>query len=398
MQQPLSVLAIGRSKDAVAPVVALLEKQRVFSVAAHIVGNGHADPLRDAAHPQPDALVLALDNGWRESLPGLVSGLPSAHPPFFVVSPESDVDLFRAAMRAGARDVFVPPFNPEDFASALARIAEEEHERTGSPSAQVISFMNAKGGSGASFLAANVAVVLATLRTGRAVLMDLDFQFGSAASYLDLPAKTGLIKALELVDTLDASALPAYTQPHSSGLDLLAAAMNDIILPEDVSEQRVTKLLAVLDGIYRTIVVDLPRRIDSLTAAVLLKSDKIVLVTQQTIAHLNETKRLVFLLEDQLGIPIKRLLLLVNRYDKKAEVRLGDFSSVFPALPIEVVPGDYHRVAESINLGIPLSQGAPRSPLGKRLSDLAMTIATAPTEVVPKRGGVLGWLNRSARN
>jgi pilus assembly protein CpaE len=397
MHHPLNILIIGRSKDALSPVVAQLENQRALSISTHVLGNGNPNPLHDSQRPGPDALVLALGRGWRDSLLDLVQSIPLPRPPFVVVSPESDIDLLRAAMRVGTRDVFAVPFNPDDFISAIIRIEEDERLRSGLPSAQVIAFMNTKGGSGASFLAVNVAMVLAGLQDSRTLLMDLEFQFGALPTYLDLPAKTGLIKAFELIDGLDESALQGYTQVHNSGLHLLAAAMDDIVLPEDIGETRVKKLLSVLDGIYRYVVIDLPRRIDGSTASVLMQANKILLVTQQSISHLHNTKRLVHVLHQELGIPTERLMLLVNRFDKKGAVRLEDFAAVTTGLTTEAIPNDHVRVAESIDVGVPMCRSAPGSPLGKRLIGLANTIGSGWTEEVPKGGRLLGWLNRSLR-
>jgi pilus assembly protein CpaE len=393
MHHPLNVLVTGRSKETLAPVVALLKGQRALSLETQVVGNGESDSLRQRPSP-PDVLVLTVEKDWQSSLWGLVDALPSHRPPFVVVSPESDMELLRAAMRAGARDAFSLPFDREDFISAIATIAEEERLRTGEPSGRLTAFMNTKGGSGASFLAANISSVLATMADSRTILVDMDFQFGGLPIYLNMPARNGLIRALELVDDLDEAALQGYTQGHSSGLHLLTAAMEDIILPEDVSEHRVRKLLSVLEGIYRNIVIDLPRRIDTATAAVLLRADLVVLVTQQSIAHLHDTKRLCHLLQDQLGIPTERLLLLLNRFEKKAQISDEDFASISAGLAIEDIPGDFRRVSESINLGVPVHEGGQRSALGKRLVELATLIGRPGQSRPPKGKRIFGWLSR----
>jgi pilus assembly protein CpaE len=126
----------------------------------------------------------------------------------------------------------------------------------------------------------------------------------------------------------------------------------------------------------------------------------VALVTQQTVAHLHDTKRLVFLLRDRLGIAIERILLLVNRFDKKAEVRFEDFVDVFPNVRIQTIPGDYLRASQSINLGIPICESAPRSPLGRSLTELAegfdKPLAVSPP-AAEKKPGMLSWLKRPAR-
>lgn len=396
MHRPLSLLVIGHSKEDLSPVTKLLDGRPGLELATHVTANSHGYPTSIEA--RPDALVLAVGADWRGVLPPLVDALPAARPPFVVVGPDADIDLLRAAMRAGARDAVTVPFVPEEFLSALGRIAAEERLRTGTPTSRIIAFMNSKGGSGATVLASNTAVALATLQQGGTLVVDMDYQFGSLPTYIDMAAKNGLIKALEFADTLDQAALEGYVQIHKTGLHVLAAAMEDIILPEDVSEYRIKQLLATVDGVYRYVVVDLPRRIDSATTATLMQADQVVVVTQQTLAHLHDTKRLMFLLQGQLGITSERLRLVVNRYDKKAEIRIEDYSSVLVGVDIETIPGDYRRVAESINLGEPLALGAPRSPLGKRFLELANSIAVTSPQPSARGGSLFGWLSRSSKH
>jgi pilus assembly protein CpaE len=183
-----------------------------------------------------------------------------------------------------------------------------------------------------------------------------------------------------LVDNLDAIALQSYTQEHPSGLKLLASAAEGLVLPEDVHEDRVTRLFAILDEAFEDLVIDLPRRIDRASAAVLDRSDLVLLLVQQTIAHLHDLKRLATLLSVDLGIPSHRLIVLINRYQQKGEVTLNDFRDAVRDLRIETLPNDYLNVTNSINLGVPLLDLAPNSPICKSLRHLVKSL-TSGTEL-----------------
>jgi MinD-like ATPase involved in chromosome partitioning or flagellar assembly len=108
-----------------------------------------------------------------------------------------------------------------------------------------------------------------------------------------------------------------------------------------------------------------------------------------------------------------RIVLLLNRYDKKADVRMEDFQDVFLKVPVHTIPSDYVRAAESLNLGIPICDGAPDSPIGKALLKLGKALSkggegAANSVPVPtntntkatspptpeKKAGILGWLKR----
>ncbi|MFP4603715.1 MAG: CpaE family protein, partial [Halochromatium sp.] len=143
------------------------------------------------------------------------------------------------------------------------------------------------------------------------------------------------------------------------------------------------------------ILVDLPHRIDAAIAAILQRSDVIALATQQTIAHLHETKRLIFLLHKRLNIDSERLLLIINRYDRRAELSFKDFRDVFPTLAIQTLPNDYVRASESINLGEPVCEKAPKSPLGTGLMNLAevLTSRALSSGEEPHEQQQRGWLS-----
>jgi pilus assembly protein CpaE len=391
MRHPLKVLLVGRPGLALSQVEALVGENRQMLFTTRVVGNGHDHSLSDLKEPC-DAIVLVVGEDWRSTLDACFRQDAPASKPLLVVGPAGDVELLRMSMRVGGRDFFSLPVGAADLVPALERVAKEEHEHRGGLSARVITFMNAKGGSGASVCAANFAHILAKSRARRTVLLDLELQFGSLPTYFNLQSRNGLIRALELVDSLDATALQGYTQQHPSGLYLLTTAAEGLVLPEDVHEERIAKLFEVIDEAYEELVIDLPRRIDRATAAVLDRSDLIMLMVQQTVAHLQEVKRLAALLSGALGIAADRLIVVVNRFQRRGEVTLGDFSDALPGLRLETLPNDYRAVTQSINLGIPLLDHEPGSSLCKSLKALVESVTSAPGPLVPRARGPWAWL------
>ena len=411
MYLSLQVLVAGREPDMINSVIEAMSGHPLILLKPH-----HIDPgqmlLPEYLRPVPDAIIFAMDETWRQGAWDLIQRMPSPRPPLFVVTQTNDMECLRTAMRIGVRDVFSMPLHVEECIATLTRVVQEDRHRRGIEGSQLIAFMNTKGGSGASLIAANVAMAMARQAnfSKRILLVDFDFQFGGLPTYLNLVARDGLIKAMEFVFTLDQPSLQAYVLRHDSGLHLLAAAMEEIIVPDDISAERTERLLSVLNEAYDKILIDVPHRIDPAIASVLQHANTIALATQQTVAHLHDTKRLLTLLRDHLDISLDRIVLLLNRYDKKAEVRLQDFTDVFPGVAIETIPSDYVRASESLNLGVPICESAPQSPLGTSLLRLAKTLgsegvpATAaaasaspkPAPVTPedKKKGLFGWLSR----
>lgn len=374
----------------------MLAEHRQMLVAKRVIGMG-ADPVLSELQDPCDVIVLVLTGNWRRTLQICFAKEGPAVKPLLVVGPADDMELMRAIMRVGARDYFSLPVGSSDLIPALDRIGKEEHERRGGLSAEVTTCINAKGGSGASFLAANFAHVLVKAHERRTVLMDFELQFGSLPTYFNLRSRNGLIRALELVDTLDVTALLGYLQLHPSGLALLAAASEGMVLPEDVHEDRIAKLFAILDEAYEQLVVDLPRRIDRATAAILDRSDIIMLVTQQTVAHLHDAKRLASLITEQLGISPDRVVVVVNRFSKHGEVTLSDVQESLPGLRLETLPNDYRNVSKSINLGVPLFEMEPRAPLSRRILELIASLHAGPEEASTSSLAIWPWVSRIRR-
>ncbi len=396
MRQPLRVLLIGQSSPALGEVQSLLAERRQMSVSTRVLGAG-TDPVLSDLQEACDAIVLVLTGDWRDTLNACFKKGGTAAKPLLVAGPGEEVDLLRAVMRLGARDFFSLPVREGDLVPALDRVAKEEHERRGGLSAEVTTLMNAKGGSGASFLAANIAHLLAKARDKHTILVDFEIQFGSLPTYFNLKSRNGLIRALELVESLDAAALQGYIQQSPSGLALLAATSEGLVLPEDVHEDRIAKLFAVLDEAYEEIVIDLPRRIDRATAAILDRSDRILLVTEQTVAHLQDVKRVSALIMDQLGIANDRLIVIVNRFTKKGEVTLSDFEEAMPGLRHETLPNDYLNVSRSLNLGTPLLEMEPRIALSRRIATLVDSLYGGGKTTATSSPLRWPWLSRAPR-
>ena len=409
MYVSLNLLIIGRNRQTLDDLITSLSGRPGLELVPFVLNPGQL-LLPEYMRPTPDGLIFFLEEDWRNDIWETIERIPAPRPPIFIFTKINDLELLRLAMRYGVRDVFPLPLQIDECVTSIAKVVHEERVRSGAAGSRLISFMNTKGGSGSSLIAANVALALAQeARFSRPILLvDFDFQFGGLPTYLNLIARDGLIKAMEFVANLDATALPAYVLRHPSGLHLLAAAMDEIIVPEDISAERTEKLLGALNGAYADILIDLPHRIDPAIATILSHSDVIALVSQQTVAHLHDTKRLLYLLRDRLGISMDRIVLLLNRYDAKAEVRQEDFAEVFPQMPIQTLPSDYVRASESVNLGIPICESAANSPLGKALLKLARELAhedvtksnaspqaLTPTPAAPaKKSGLFGWLKK----
>jgi len=259
MRYPLEILLAGRSKPELEALEQLLDHHSGVKVSTRLINNGHTDPLYSIG-TLPDVLIYVSSELWAEELAALGARPPSERPPTLVVGPAGDFTQFRMAMQAGARDFFTLPVSQEDLASALERISRDLKTETNRKTAKLTVVINAKGGSGASVVATNIAHINALDSERRTLLVDLDLQFGALPVYLNLAPNNGLFQALHDVDKLDGLAIEGLVLKHPGGLRVLATSPDELVMPQEVPGPRVAALFELLAESYDEIIVDMHGR------------------------------------------------------------------------------------------------------------------------------------------
>ena len=378
MKTKLKVLLAGRSKEAIDDIGSHLSARQSLDVQSRHIVNGHADPLY-GVQEVPDLLVLHITGLEGGELEALLERPPAARPPMVVVSQSDDPAVMRLAMKAGARD-FLPHSDGSDVVDSVDAVCEELTAAV-ARDGEMIAVVNAKGGSGATFVACNLAHLAVSATGESAALVGLDMQFPTLPAYFDMKLRHSLIQAVESVDELDAVALDAIMATHKSGLKLLAARPEDFRFAFDSMADSATRLLDLLRSQYAHVVVDVPRRLDELNAQVLSRSTRIALVVQQSLPHVQDATRLQQLLRDQLGISSDRIVAVVNRYEKNGDIELADIEKALPGSEVTTVPNQFKAVSESINLGVPMYEHARQSPVTRALIQLqSKLIGLAPED------------------
>jgi pilus assembly protein CpaE len=375
MDNSLKILLAGRDQSALLGLRDCLNDPR-FEIDVRHINNGHADPLHGVPD-LPDLLVFHMDISNEEELACLVDRPAELRPAILVIGPQGNTRLMRLAMKAGACDYLEHPVNPAEFAEAVQGVWKDLKHQVTDDDGGLFAVVSAKGGSGGSFLAVNMAHIIAVEFKLRVALLDLDMQFGSLGQYLDLKSQHGLLGALDMAEDLDAVAIDAYMAKHSSGLSLLGPLQDELVLTRDIPLDRFRFLLDLVKSTYDYTIIDQPRQIDDVSAAVYERADRVVLVVQQDLANIRDANRLHKMLTSQLAVPEDRVMVVVNRYDKNNPV---DLDAICKSLgvakqSISVVPNDYRDVAESMNMGVPMLEHARHSSVTAGLISLVNQIS-----------------------
>jgi len=367
----LKVLIASRSKMAMKQLSLRLSLHPEFVVTTRMLGNGHADPLHDITET-PDLLLLHHSHGHSE-LQYLAEPGQRYQLPLIVCGPGDNPESMRLAMQAGARD-YLPETAPEsDLVASLLHVREEMSRTGASAVGRLIVVMNGKGGSGASFLATNLAHCFVADAGARVTLADLDIQLGGLCRYLDITPKIGILEALEVAKQLDDVSADAYTCEHSSGLRLLAAPSKRLRLPNEIPVEQLDALLNVFLSNNDYVVADSPNRLDAVTEFFLEHADNIILVVQQSLPHIQDAARMLQLLTSEIAIPESRIGVVVNRFSKNALLELGDIRKALHQDKLITVPNQYKLAAESINSGVPIAEISKNAPLIRGIRNLRAT-------------------------
>ncbi|SEB21220.1 AAA family ATPase [Paraburkholderia sartisoli] len=291
-----------------------------------------------------------------------------------LLTPSPSADLLIRAMRAGVRDVLQWPVAPQELQHAVDRIARKitGTRREG----RVISFVSCKGGSGTSFLAANLGFAAST--TGkRALLIDLNQQFGEAAflvSEITPPATLADVSAQ--IDRLDPAFLDACLTHVSEDFDVLAGAA-DPARAKDIKPEHLQRILNLVRHQYDLIIFDIGQSISNVSIAALDQSECIFPVLQLSLPYLRGGHRLLEIFRS-LGYRGDKVRVLVNRYEKKGPVGLAELEKALGQRAASVIPEDRASVSASINQGVPILRLTRSSGVAKGLNELARSLLPAP--------------------
>ena len=384
MRNTISVLVAGSDRPALEALSTQVSRPLYSSSIRHI-NNGHSDPLYNV-RSMPDVLILHLASGWESMLSALAQRPANTRPRTLIVSETGDLESMRMAMQAGASDFLLAPVSDDELHTILNRFREEVDAEAGSPTTWSV-VMNTKGGCGATFLASNLAHMMAETGEDNVALVDMNIQFGTLASYFDIQPEHTLLDAIEAVHELDGVALAGYMEKQSEHLHVLAAATDRLALPEDIPQESLDMLLELLAGTYRHVVIDAPQQLNHITATAIERADHILLVMQQSVACLHEAVRLHSILKSELGVPGERISILVNRYQKNLAVNAAHIEKSLNPAKVSYVPNDFRPVMESVDVGNPMYSYARTSSVTKSLLKIQQSLTG---EIKTHRFGRIG--------
>ena len=269
----------------------------------------------------------------------------------FAVGGMSQSQLIVSAMRAGAREYIERPTTTTDLLEAFVRQTSTRRKPGRETSrGKILTVVNAKGGSGATTVAVNLALALQSIQHSIA-LVDLA-PLGHCALHLNLKPAFTVSDALTNLHRLDSSLLDSFMARHAGGLQVLAGA--NAPAPIEPSASDFARLFDTMAGLFRYIVVDVSSRLDSATRLVSNLSERVLLVGHADVASLWSAARVAQYLGEHGSRD--RFAMVLNRYRKVSGFNEAETEAAIGAPVLWRIPNQYFAVSTAIDRGTPVIQ------------------------------------------
>ena len=299
-------------------------------------------------------------------------------------------EFLMQAMQAGIGEYLPKPVTPEALEAAISRTTRR---LAGAPAGsakrqpgKLYAFFSAKGGSGSTTVATNLAIQIHRLTGQKTVVVDLDLELGEIALFMGIEPRFNFVDLARNFHRMDAGLLASFIECHDTGVHVLSAPYQPE-KAETITGDQIRQILQFLKQHYEHVIVDTSNSFTPRTLATFDQADEIYLVTNVDLPSLRNIQRTQHIMERMGG---KQLRLIVNRLQPDNDIALED---VEQALGMEVywtLPNDYEAVIDSINTGRPVIL-MERCDYAREMEALGARITGLPGSVPKKRG----WLART---
>ncbi|MDF1717318.1 MAG: AAA family ATPase [Antarcticimicrobium sp.] len=357
---------------------------------------GFAEALAFFGQPEADALefvALAIDRDDEDNLVLLdeIIGQAKARGINVILIAEDVTPAsLHQLLRKGAEE-FVPYPLPEgELQEAIDRIRTQPVAAVPVPAAAQLSSGAEKegavivvhglaGGTGATTLAVNLAWELANSDDKDApgvCLIDLDLQYGSVATYLDLPRREIVFDMLSDTESMDDDIFAQALQTFDDKLHVLTAPTDmvplDLVSPDDVQ-----RLIDMARKHFDYVVIDMPKTIVQWAETTLQAAHVYFAMVELDMRSAQNTLRLKRALQSE-DLPFNKMRFALNRAPKFTDLsgksrvrRMGESLGISIDLQL---PDGGRQITQACDHGQPLASSCGKNPLRREIAKLAQSI------------------------
>ncbi len=359
---------------------------------------GFAEALSFFGQPEAEGMefiALALDDADEDNLPlmsEIITQAKARDIKVILIAEDVTPGALHSLLRQGA-DEFVPYPLPEgELAQAIERIRTPAPAPIPTPEVQastlqagaqkdgaVIVVHGLAGGTGSTTLAVNLAWELANVdkEGGPSVcLMDLDLQYGSVSTFLDLPRREIIYEMLSDTESLDEEIFGQALLDYEGKMRVLTAPADmlplDLITAEDIG-----RVLNIARNQFDYVVIDMPSTLVQWSETVLTSAHIYFAMLELDMRSAQNTLRFKRALQSE-DLPIEKVRYVLNRAPKFTDINAKSrVKRMAESLDISIdlqLPDGGKPITQANDHGMPLAESAPKSPLRKEIAKLATSI------------------------
>ena len=246
----------------------------------------------------------------------------------------------------------------------------------GTKDGSVFAVHGLSGGTAATTLAVNLAWELATIdkkAPPKVCLIDLDLQFGSVATYLDLPRLEPIFELLSDTESMDADMFTHALVGYEDQLSVFTAPA-DMIPLDLVGSEDINRILALAKAHFDYVVIDMPKTLVQWTETVLRHAHVYFAPVELDMRSAQNTLRMKRALQAE-DLPLEKLRYVLNRAPKFADLNgKARVKRMAESLDITIdvlLPEGGKPVTQGADHGLPLASSAGKNPLRKEIAKLA---------------------------
>ncbi len=340
----------------------------------------------------PDVTMVVFDGAEDAALEYLhQQAAQSPRPMLFALVGQRSAVMMKRVLRAGADELLFLPLDAGEATRALLKISEARLKAERREGGVVCSFASLVGGVGVTSLAGNLGLALQSELDKKVALIDLDFQTGGLAVFLNLEPEVTIMPLIRLGRKFDSIQLESALTKHPSGMYVLTAPKR-IEEGELVSDITVATAIDLMRQLFDFVLVDCGDHIDENVVAAWERSEHLFYVLDQTVAAARCAWRFIDLFE-RLGLSALEPHYLLNRHMPAHPLGETQVETTLARAIYAKIPRD-DKVMERTELTAQdLFQVAPHSPLARSMVELAHRITPGSNEAVAtQQGGLMARL------
>ncbi|THH37237.1 pilus assembly protein CpaE [Aliishimia ponticola] len=359
---------------------------------------GFAEALAFFGQPEAESLefiALAIDSEDEENLVMLTEIVNQAvirDIAVILIAEDVSPPTLHALMRQSNGE-FVPyPLPENELAEAIARTKQKNDPKVAAGAdnsprldsnadkqGAVFAVHGLAGGVGATTLAVNLAWELANISKEAApsvCLLDLDMQFGSVSTYLDLPRREAVYEMLSETETMDDEVFGQALLSFEDTLSVLTSPA-DMLPLEMISPEDISRLIAMARAHFDYVIIDMPSTLVHWTETVLTESHVYFCPIELDMRCAQNTLRFKRALQSE-ELPVEKLRYVMNRAPKFTDLSgKSRVKRMAESLDISIdllLPDGGKPVLQAADHGLPLVTQAAKNPLRKEIAKLALQI------------------------